>query len=67
MRLNLSKALLLALVVGVLPACDRVATDREEAASKGGTSGQTPARGATGQASEGSTNDRNAPSRPASK
>jgi hypothetical protein len=57
MRLNLSKALLLALVVGVLPACDRVATDREEAASKG----------ATGQASGGSTNERNAPARPASK
>ena len=67
MRLNLSTALLLALISGVLPACDRTATDAEEAASKGGTSGQTPYGGATGQASEGSTDDRKAPARPASK
>jgi hypothetical protein len=57
----------LALISGVLPGCDRTATDAEEAASKGGTSGQTPYGGATGQASEGSTDDRKAPARPSSK
>jgi hypothetical protein len=67
MRLNLVKALTLALLSSMLPGCDRVATDREEAASRGATAGQTPAGGATGQASEGSTNDRSAPARPASK
>ena len=35
--------------------------------SKGGTGGQTPYGGATGQGSEGSTNERKAPARPASK
>jgi hypothetical protein len=59
--------LTLALLSGVLPGCDRTATDAEEAASKGGTSGQTPYGGATGQGSEGSTNERKAPARPASK
>jgi hypothetical protein len=54
MRLTVGTALALALLANLLPGCDRVATDREEAASKG-------------QASEGSTNDRNAPARPASK
>jgi hypothetical protein len=67
MRLTLFRALTLALISGVLPGCDRTATDAEEAASKGGTSGQTPYGGATGQASEGSTDDRKAPARPLSK
>jgi hypothetical protein len=67
MRLTLSKALMLALFAGILPACDRTATDAEEAASRGATSGQTPSGGATGQASEGSTDDRKAPARPSSK
>jgi hypothetical protein len=40
MRLSLSKALLLALLASLLPACDRTATDREEAASKGATAPQ---------------------------
>jgi len=62
MRLTLSKALMLALLAGVLPACDRGATD----ATGSATSGQTPAGGATGQASEGSTDDRKAPARPSS-
>jgi hypothetical protein len=67
MRLILSSALVLALLTSILPGCERTATDREELASKGGTAGQTPYGGATGQASEGSTNDRSAPARPASK
>ena len=67
MRLTLGTALALAVLVNLLPGCDRVATDREEAASKGGTAGQTPSGGASGQGSEGSTNDRKAPARPSSK
>lgn len=67
MKPTLFNAWIVALFASLLPACERVATDREEAASKGGTAGQTPARGATGQASEGSANDRNAPARPSSK
>ena len=71
MRLNLLTALSLALLTSILPGCERTATDAEEAASKGGTvgptAGQTPQGAATGQASEGSTNDRAAPARPASK
>jgi hypothetical protein len=67
MRLTLFRALSLALLSSVLPGCDRTATDAEEAASKGGTSGQTPYGGASGQANEGSTNDRKAPARPSSK
>lgn len=67
MRRTLLTAFTLALLSSTLPGCDRVATDREEAASRGGTAGQTPAGGATGQASEGSTNDRSSPARPASK
>ena len=55
MRLTVGTALALALLANLLPGCDRVATDREEAQSKGGTASQTPARGA-GKASEGSTN-----------
>jgi hypothetical protein len=58
MRLNLLTALSLALLTSMIPGCNRTATDAEEAASKGGT---------TGQASEGSSNDRKAPARPASK
>ena len=52
MRLTLSKALMLALFAGILPACDRTATDAEEAASRGSTSGETPSGDATGQASK---------------
>ena len=43
---------MLALFAGILPACDRTATDAEEAASRGATSGQTPSGGATGQRNE---------------
>jgi hypothetical protein len=68
MRLSLPAALALALIANLLPGCDRTATDAEEgSAVRGGTSGQTPAGAATGQASEGSTNDRKAPARPSSK
>jgi hypothetical protein len=67
MRLTVFTALTLALLSSVLPGCERTATDAEEAASKGGTAGQTPYGGATGQASEGSTDDRKAPARPSSK
>jgi hypothetical protein len=63
MRLTFGKAMVLALLASLLPACDRGATD----AGGGSTSGQTPAGGATGQASEGSTDDRKAPARPSSK
>jgi hypothetical protein len=66
MRLTFSKALALALLASALPGCDRNATNSQEAASRGPTSGQTPASGATGQASEGSTDDRKAPARPSS-
>lgn len=65
MRLTLPKALALALVANLLPACDRAATDKGASAT-GDTSGQTPAGAATGQASEGSTDDREAPARPSS-
>ena len=67
MKLTLSTALALALIANLLPGCNKTATDSQEAASKGGTSGQNPSGAATGQASEGSTNDRNAPARPSSK
>jgi hypothetical protein len=67
MRLTLTRAVALASIAALLPGCERTATDAQEAASKGGTSGQTPYGGASGQASEGSTNDRKAPARPASK
>jgi hypothetical protein len=67
MRLNLLTALSLAVLTSLTPGCNRTATDAEEAASKGGTAGQTPPGGVSGQASEGSTNDRKAPARPASK
>jgi hypothetical protein len=62
MRLTLSKALLLATLASVLPGCDRGGP----ADTQKPTSGQTPAGGATGQASEGSTDDRKAPARPSS-
>jgi hypothetical protein len=54
MKLTLSTALVLAVFANLLPGCSRTATDREEAASRGGTSGQTP------------TDDRKAPARPSS-
>jgi hypothetical protein len=45
MRLTVGTALALALLANLLPGCDRVATDREEAASKGATSDRpAPAR-----------------------
>jgi hypothetical protein len=66
MKLTLSTALVLAVFANLLPGCSRTATDHEEAASRGSSSGQTPAGGATGQASEGSTNERKAPARPSS-
>jgi hypothetical protein len=44
-------ALSLALLTSMIPGCNRTATDAEEAASKGSTSGQTPQ-------SEGSTKER---------
>lgn len=58
MRLTLTTALALALLSSILPGCDRTASDREEAASRGGTTGQTPSGAATGQVDEGSTNDK---------
>ncbi|MCD6041434.1 MAG: hypothetical protein K0R40_1037 [Burkholderiales bacterium] len=58
MRLTISTALVLALFANLLPGCERTATDREEAASKGGASGQSPGGAATGQAGEGSTQDK---------
>lgn len=42
MRLNLLTALSLALLTSMIPGCNRTATDAQEAASKGGTTGQTP-------------------------
>ena len=55
MRLTLSTALALALLANLLPGSDRVATDREEAASKGGTA---PAGTTSGQTSEAPAKDR---------
>jgi hypothetical protein len=49
MRLNLLTALSLALLTSMIPGCNRTATDAEEAAGKGRTSGQTPPGGATGR------------------
>ena len=46
----------------------RTAQPKAPSSAAGGSSSmQTPSGGATGQASEGSTDDRNAPKRPASK
>jgi hypothetical protein len=67
MRLSLMGALAMALVANLLPGCNRTANDQEERSAAGGSSGQTPAGAATGQASEGSTDDRSAPARPSSK
>jgi hypothetical protein len=64
MRLTFSKALMLALLASMLPGCERSPSDTP---SGGASSGQTPAGGATGQASEGSTDDRKAPARPSSR
>lgn len=61
------KVFVLALATAVLPGCDRGGKDSDESASRGATAGQTPAKGVTGQASEGSTDDRKAPARPASR
>jgi hypothetical protein len=52
MRLTLFAALAFALFGSVLPGCERTATDAEEAASKGETSGAAPYGGAAGQAGE---------------
>ena len=65
MRLTLSTARAFALLTSLLPGCNRSATNGQDAAR--GSSGQTPQGGATGQASEGSKDDRNAPARPSSK
>jgi hypothetical protein len=48
MKRKLSTALALALLASALAGCDRMATDREEAASKGATSDRSaPARPAS--------------------
>jgi hypothetical protein len=54
MRLTLMRAVALASVAVLIPGCDRTATDAEEAASKGGTSGKTPQGAASGHTKEGS-------------
>jgi hypothetical protein len=56
MRLTVMRAVALASLAALLPGCERTATDAEEAASKGGTSGQTPQGGASGHTKEGSKN-----------
>jgi hypothetical protein len=48
-----------------LAGCNR--TDGGKSSAAGGSSMQTPKGGVTGQASEGSTDDRSAPKRPSSK
>ena len=63
MKLTLVSAVALALVANLLPGCNRQAGD---SSSRGTSTGQTPKGGATGQASEGSTDDRQAPARPSS-
>jgi len=63
MRLNVFSAVALALVAGLLPGCNRTSGEQS---SRGASAGQTPSGGATGQASEGSTDDRKAPARPSS-
>jgi hypothetical protein len=52
MRLNLLTALSLALLTSMIPGCNRTATDAEEAASKGKTSGQPPQGAAAGPAGD---------------
>jgi hypothetical protein len=66
MRLTLFSAVALALFANLLPGCNKTATDQQESA-RGGTKGQNPSGAATGQASEGSTDDRKAPARPSSR
>ena len=56
--------ILLAAAALALSGCNR--TD-DKSPARGGTSMETPKGAATGQASEGSTDDRKAPARPASK
>ena len=63
-------ALIILAALGVaLAGCQRTdsGTDGGKSAAAGGSSMQTPNGAATGQASEGSTDDRSAPKRPASK
>ena len=58
------KTVLIALSLALaLAGCQR----EDHSAASGGSSMQTPKGGVTGQASEGSTDDRQAPKRPASK
>jgi|1185.fasta_scaffold1243380_1 hypothetical protein len=64
MRLTVLSAVALALVANLLPGCNRQAGNDQS--SRGATTGQTPSGGASGQASEGSTDDRKAPARPSS-
>ena len=54
MRLTLMRAVALASIAALLPGCERTATDAEEAASKGGTSGETPQGAASGHTKDGS-------------
>jgi hypothetical protein len=67
MRLTVFTALALALVGGLLPGCNKTASDTQERSARGGSSGQSAGGAATGQASEGSTDDRKAPARPSSR
>jgi hypothetical protein len=68
MRLTVFTALTLALVGGLLPGCSKTASDKQESSGRASpSSGQSAAGAATGQASEGSTDDRKAPARPSSK
>lgn len=62
MKLVLIIAAALALGLG---GCNK--TDGGKSSAAGGSSMQTPNGGATGQAGEGSTDDRSAPERPSSK
>ena len=66
MRLTLSTALAFALLTSLIPGCNRGNSQQGQDSARG-SSGQSPSGAATGQASEGSTDDRNAPARPASK
>jgi hypothetical protein len=66
MRLTLFTAVALSLISGLLPGCDRT-TPEPPAKDGSASSGQSAAGAATGQASEGSTDDRKAPARPSSR
>ena len=60
------KTILVAVTLALaLIGCNR--SDDSGKSAAGGSSMQTPKGGVTGQASEGSTDDRSAPKRPASK